>query len=86
MGQVPENGISMHSWVDKDYVTRKLSGAGERSLKFFPVLGKFFQSWFCLSSSRVLTPGFPFCLEEKYTFKSPHFNLNIQMDHLSRIP
>lgn len=38
-----ENGISMHSWVDKDYVTTKaFRGWGEGRLKFFPCSGEVF--------------------------------------------
>lgn len=53
---VPENSIFINYGVEKDYVTPKgfEKEPGKGRDQVLPCLGKFSQSWFCLSSSKEL--------------------------------
>lgn len=72
VGRVPENGISMNSWVEKNYVTTKACrGLGEGRLKFLPVLGSFSRAGFAFHPGKTYNSLLSFPSVEKIFHLQP---------------
>ena len=72
VGRVPENGIFMNSWVEKNYVTTKaFRGLGEGRLKFLPVLGSFSRAGFAFHPGKTYNSVLSFPSLEKILHLEP---------------